>query len=184
MSSGSSKATREHFGYNEAGPVTLEVHQCTKGPQISHQSASPRGRGAECHSAVLGHCPPIYIILKTAQHLKFCWKNIGLGIQYIGFPSFHSRRRRWHPTLVLLPGKSHGWKSLVGYSPWGREESDMTQRPHFHFSFSCIGEENGNPLQCSCLENPRNGGAWWAVVYWVAQSRTWLKRLSSSSSLP
>ena len=108
MSSGSSKATREHFGYNEAGPVTLEVHQCTKGPQISHQSASPRGRGAECHSAVLGHCPPIYIILKTAQHLKFCWKNIGLGIQYIGFPSFHSRRRRWHPTLVLLPGKSHG----------------------------------------------------------------------------
>ena len=66
-------------------------------------------------------------------------------------------RRWWHPTPVLLPGKSHGRKSLVGCSPWGREESDMTERLHFHFSFSCIGEGNGNPLQCSCLENPRDG---------------------------
>ena len=61
------------------------------------------------------------------------------------------------------------------------EESDMTERLHFHFSLSCIGEGNGNPLQCSCLENPRDGGAWWAAVYGVAQSRTRLKRLSSSS---
>ena len=58
----------------------------------------------------------------------------------------------------------------------------MTKRLHFHFSLSCIGEENGNPLQRSCLENPRNGGAWWAAVYGVAQSWTRLKRLSSSSS--
>ena len=58
----------------------------------------------------------------------------------------------------------------------------MTERPHFHFSFSCIGSGNGNPLQCSCLENPRDGGACWAAVYGVAQSRTRLKRLSSSSS--
>ena len=93
-----------------------------------------------------------------------------------------ARRRRWHPTPVLLPGKSHGQKSLVGYSPWGREESDTTERPHFHFSFSCIGEGNGNPLQCSCLENPRDGGAWWAVICGVTQSRTRLKWLSSSSS--
>ena len=57
----------------------------------------------------------------------------------------------------------------------------MTERLHFHFSLSCIGEGNGNPLQCSCLENPRNRGAWWAAVYGVAQSPTWLKRLSSSS---
>ena len=57
----------------------------------------------------------------------------------------------------------------------------MTERLHFHFSLSCIGEGNGNPLLCSCLENPRNGGAWWAAVYGVAQSRTRLKRLSSSS---
>ena len=80
--------------------------------------------------------------------------------------------------------KSHGWRSLVGCSPWDREESDTTERLHFHFSVSCIGEGNGNPLQCSCLENPRDGGAWWAAVYGVAQTRTWLKRLSSSSSNP
>ena len=53
---------------------------------------------------------------------------------------------------------------------------------HFHFSLSCIGKGNGNPLQCSCLENPRDGGAWWAAIYGVTQSRTGLKRLSSSSS--
>ena len=92
------------------------------------------------------------------------------------------RRRRWHPTPVLLPGKSHGRRTLVGCSPWGLEESDMTERLHFHFSLSCIGEENGTPPQCSCLENPRDGGAWWAAVYGIAQSRTRLKRLSSSSS--
>ena len=65
--------------------------------------------------------------------------------------------REWHPTPVLLPGKSHGWRSLVGYSPWGRWESDTTERLHFDFSLLCIGEGNGNPLQCSCLENPRDG---------------------------
>ena len=97
------------------------------------------------------------------------------------FDPWH-RRRQWQPTPVLLPGKSHGRRSLVGCSPWGPEESDMTERLHFHFSPSCIGEGNGNPLQCSCLENPRDGGAWWAAVYGVAQSRTRLKRLSSSSS--
>ena len=91
------------------------------------------------------------------------------------------RRRQWHPTPVLLPGKSHGGRSLVGCSPWGRKESDMTERLHFHFSLSCSGEGNGNPFQCSCLENPRDGGAWWTAVYGVTQSRTWLKRLSSSS---
>ena len=85
---------------------------------------------------------------------------------------------------VLLPGKSHGQRSLVGCSPWGLEDSDMTERLHFHFSLACIGEGNGNPLQCSCLENPRDGGAWWAAVSGVAQSRTRLKRLSSSSSSP
>ena len=92
------------------------------------------------------------------------------------------RRRQWHPTRVLLPGKSHGWRSLVGCSPWGREEWDTTEWLHFPFSLSCIGEGHGNPLQCSCLENPRAGGAWWAAVCGVAQSRTRLKRLSSSSS--
>ena len=92
------------------------------------------------------------------------------------------QRRQWHPTPVLLPGKSHGRRSLVGCSLWGREESDTTERLHFHFSLSCIGEGNGNSLWCSCLENPRDGGAWWAAVSGVAQSRTRLTRLSSSSS--
>ena len=89
-------------------------------------------------------------------------------------------RRQWHPTPVLLPGKFHGWRSLVGCSPWGHWGSDTTERLHFHFSLSCIGEGNGNPLQCSCLENPRDGGAWWAAIYGVTQSRTRLKWLSSS----
>ena len=81
-----------------------------------------------------------------------------------------------------MPGKSHGRRSLVGYSPWGHKETDTTERlSHFHFSLSCIGEGNGNPFQCSCLENPRDGGAWWAAIYGVAQSQTRLKRLSSSS---
>ena len=83
---------------------------------------------------------------------------------------------------VLLPGKSHGRRSLVGCSPWGHEESDMTEQLHFHVSLSCTGEGNGNPLQCSCLGNPTVGGAWWAAIYGVTQSRTQLKRLSSSSS--
>ena len=75
-----------------------------------------------------------------------------------------AERRRWHPAPVLLPRKSHGWRSLVGCSPRGREESDMTEGLHIHFSLSCTGEGNGNPLQCSCLENPRDRGAWWGLT--------------------
>ena len=98
---------------------------------------------------------------------------------YLGFPSSLARRRQWHPTPVLLPGKSHEWKTLVGCSTWGwRVGRDWETS----LSLSRIGEGNGNPLQCSCLENPRDGGAWWAAVYGVAQSRTQLKQLSSSSS--
>ena len=93
-----------------------------------------------------------------------------------------TQRRRWHPTPVLLPGKSHLQRSLVGCSPRGHTELDTTARLHFHFSLSCTGEGTGNPLQCSCLENPRDRGAWWAAIYGVAQSQTRLKGLSSSSS--
>ena len=113
---------------------------------------------------------------------------------------------QWHPTPVLSPGKSHGWRSLVGcMQSMGSLELDTTEQLHFQFSlsfflfcfvlfyffflffqfyfiFKCIGEGNGNPLQCSCLENPRDGEAWWAAVHGVAQSRTRLTRLSSSSS--
>ena len=87
------------------------------------------------------------------------------------------------PHSSTLAWKIHGRKSLVGCSPWGREESDTTERLHFHFSLSCMGEGNGNPLQCSCLENPRDGGASWAAIYGVAQSQTRLKQLSISSSM-
>jgi len=89
---------------------------------------------------------------------------------------------KWQPTPVLLPGKSHGWRSLISYSLWGQEGSDTTEWLHVHFSLSCIGEGNGNPLQCSYLENPGEIGAWWAAVYGAAQSWTWLEQFSSSSS--
>ena len=87
----------------------------------------------------------------------------------------HSSTLAWKiPWADFLP-------SLVGCSPWGRKESDLTESLPFHFSLSCIGEGNGNPLQCSFLENARDGGAWWAAIYgMIAQSRTRLKRLSSS----
>ena len=93
-----------------------------------------------------------------------------------------SWRRQWHPTPLLLTGKSHGRGSLVGCSPWGHSESDTTERLHFHFSLSHVGEGNDNPLQRSCLENPRNWGACWAAVYGVSESQTQLKWLSSSSN--
>ena len=109
-----------------------------------------------------------------------------LGLSYgegNGNPFSTLRRRQWHPTPVLWPEKSHGQRSLVGCSLWGRWELDMTERLHFHFSLSCIGEGNGNPLQCFCLENPRDGGGWWAAVYGVTQSQTRLKWLSIASVL-
>ena len=86
------------------------------------------------------------------------------------------------PHSSTLAWKIPGTEEPGRCGPWGRQESDMTERLHLHFSLSCIGEGNGNPLQCSCLENPRDGGAWWAAVYGVTRSRTRLKRLSSSSS--
>ena len=107
------------------------------------------------------------------------------SLLWLTYPAFHALTYLpsipWHPTPVLLPGKSHGWRSLKGCSPWGRWGSGMTERLPFQFSLSCIGEGNGNPLQCSYLENPRDGGARWAAVYGVAQSWTQLKWLSSSS---
>ena len=111
------------------------------------------------------------VLFKATKFVIICYAAVG-----------DQWEKQWHPTLVLLPGDSHGWRSLVGCSPWGRSGSDTTERLPFHFSLSYIGEGNGTPLQCSCLENPRDGGAWWAAVSGVAQSQTWLNRLSSSSS--
>jgi len=85
----------------------------------------------------------------------------------------HSSTFAWKIPWTEEPGRLQSMGSL---------ESDTTKQLHFHFSLSCIGEENGNPLQCYCLENPRDGEAWWAAVSGVAQSRTRLKRLSSSST--
>ena len=115
----------------------------------------------------------------------FCWSNQEIDIScviqngvyitfffFLAISSHFSGRRQWQPTPVLLPGESHGWRSLVGYSPWGGEESDTTELLQFHFSLTCTGEGNGNRLQCSCLENPRDRGVWWAAGYGVTQSRT------------
>ena len=131
-----------------------------------------------CLGVLYRHSSPSLLV--SPSHLLSCvgW----IYFQELNSTSALEQRRWWHPTPVLLPGKSYGRRSLVGCSPWGFEELDTTERLHFHFSLSCIGEGNGNPLQCSCLENPRDGGIWWAAVYGVAQSRTRLKRLSSSSS--
>ena len=85
----------------------------------------------------------------------------------------HSSTLAWKIPWMEGPGS---------YCPWGCKELDTTERLHFHFLLSCIGEGNGNPLQYSCLENPRDGRAWWAAVYGVAQGWTQLKRLSNSSS--
>ena len=123
-------------------------------------------------------CAAVHGVAKSQTRLRD-WTELKHIYTYIYI--YINRRRQWHPTPVLLPGKSHGQRSLVGCSLWCHEESDTTEQLHFHFSLSCIGEGNGNPLQCSCLENPRDRGAWWAAVYGVAQSRTRLKRLSSSS---
>ena len=119
-------------------------------------------------------CTSIYILHAWGTNINFFpFVHISRGIELW--------RRQWHPTPVLLRGKSHGRRSLVRCSPCGRwVGNDWLQ---FHFSLSCIGEGNGNSLQCFCLENSRDRGAWWAAVYGVAQSQIRLKRLSSSSSI-
>ena len=126
----------------------------------------------------------MFKMLLNSEHKSWLITHLSvlaIAVLLRSFRTFHWRRQ-WHPTPVLFPRKSHGWRNLIGCSPWGHEESDITERLQFLFSLSCIGEGNGNPLQCSCLENPRDRGAWWVAVYGVTQSRTQLKRLSSSSS--
>ena len=98
-------------------------------------------------------------VLQTFLVSSQFWPN-----EKIQFQQSTLWRRQWHPAPVLLPGKSCGWRSLVGYSPWGRQ--GRTERLHFRFSLSCIGEGNGTPLQYSCLENPRDRGAQWVALLW------------------
>ena len=133
---------------------------------LQHQSSK---------ASVLPYGPtllPVYDYWKNHSFDKADFVSKAMSLFFNTLSRFVIWRRQWHPTAVLLPGKSHGRRSLVGCSAWGREESDTTERLPFHFSLSCIGEGNGNPLLCSCLENPRDRGAWWAAVYGVAQSRT------------
>ena len=91
-------------------------------------------------------------------------------------------RRQWQPTPVLLPGKSHGRRNLVGCSPWGRYELDTTERLHFHFSLSCIGEGNGNPLHCSWPGKSQGQGSLVGCRLWGHTESDRLKQFSSSSS--
>ena len=88
---------------------------------------------------------------------------------------FHALEKEVTTHSSVLAWRIPGTVDLVGCHLWGHTESDTTERLHFHFSLSCVGEGNGNPLQCSYLENLRDGGAWWAAVYGVAQSQTRLK---------
>ena len=139
--------------------VSLENSAVATGlEKVSFHSNPKKGNAKECS---------IYHTIALVSHAS----KVMLKILQASFQQY-MKCEFWHPTPVLLPGKSHGRRSLVGCHPWGCEESDMTEQLHFHFSVSCIGEGNGNPLQCSCLENLRDGGAWWAAVYEVTQSRT------------
>ena len=113
----------------------------------------------------------LYGSLEDPNQKTFIWLELTQGSEKAMAP--HSSTLAWKIPWTEEPGRLQSMGSL---------ESDPTERLPFHFSLSCIGEGNGNPLQCSCLENPRDGGAWWAAIYGFAQSRTPLKRLSSSSS--
>ena len=106
------------------------------------------------------------------------WHNWATSLSLF---TFMHGKRKWQPTPVFLPTESQGWRSLVGCHLWGCTESDTTERLHLYFSLSRIGEGNGNPLQCSCLQNPRDGGALVGRCLWGRTGWTQLKRLSSSS---
>ena len=162
--------------------VPVCVHGwCLKNRRVG-QNGSIKSKQTQS-AACINNTELSYVKDRTA-----CWPTTLVPHQGLHWasPSSLFQRRQCQPTPVLLPGESHGQRSLVGYSPLGRGESDTTEQLHLHFLLSCIGEGNGNPFQYSCLENPRDRGACWAAVYGVAQSQTrlmWLSSSSSSSSL-
>ena len=119
--------------------------------------------------SLAGHSPCVHKELDTTEHTRLPLTSLFLDREGNGT---HSSTLVWRIPWTEEPGRLH--------SPWGCEKLDTTERLHFHFPLSRIGEGNGNPLQCSCLENPRDRGAWWAALYGVAQSWTLLRRLSSS----
>ena len=131
-----------------------------------------KGNAKECSNyrtiALISHASKVMLSILQARLQQYV--NRELPDVQAGFRKGRGTRDQianicWEKAMAphssTLPGKSHGWRSLVGCSPWGHEELNTTERLHFHFSLPCIGEGNGNPLQCSCLENPRDRGAWW-----------------------
>ena len=148
--------------------------------------AIPVLQGPECSFLGLqccwGECNTC--IGRPSVHRAFSLSELPPGVELqticLELPWLAEKAMATHSSTV--DRESHGWRSLVGYSPWGRYELDTNEQLHFHFSLSCIGEGNGNPLHYSCLENPRDRGACWAAIYEVAQSRTPLTWLSSSST--
>ena len=129
-------------------------------PFDSALGASPVSLSPESLCFVLG----VTATVKRSVPITSLWRKCCRGLWSsfcveLAAASTSWWRRQWHPTPVLLPGKSHGWRSLEGCRPWGRWGSDTTEWLHFHFSLSCIGEGNGNPLQYSCLRNPMDRGA-------------------------
>ena len=142
---------------------THRFHICKFKPMETQKYSGKKKNSRKFHKETLNLLCPGSVYTAFTLCLQ-------LFTQHLHCIRHYKHRRQWHPTPVLLPGKSHGRRSLVGCSPWGCKESDMTEQLHFHFSLSCIGEGNGNPLQCSCLENPRDRGAWWAAISGVAQS--------------
>ena len=175
-----------------------KIHTCYKRMNPKHMMLSERSQTqkATWHMILPGQDVPEKAMAALSSVLA--WRIPGteeprglqsMGSQRVGhnwatslsiFTSMHWRWK-WQPTPVLLPGESQGQRSLVGCRLWGCTESDTTEQLHFHFSLSCTEDGSGNPLQCSCLENPRDGGAWWIAIDGVTQSRTRLKWLSSSS---
>ena len=122
-------------------------------------------------------CAPLQLhtlnFYPSVSHNVFVFGDRKLPLKrYLRLNEVRYQRRQWQSTPVLLPGKSHGRRCLVGYNPQGREESDTAEQLRVHFSLSCIGEGNGNPLQYSCLENPMDIGAWYATAHESQKSQT------------
>ena len=133
-------------------------------------------RVAEGQTQLSTHSACTFILVVKVQGPTTCplpyWVRLGFENVLEKAMAPHSSTLAWKIPWMEEPGRLQSMGSL---------ESETTERLHFHFSLSCIGEGNGTPLQCSCLENPRDGGVWWAVISWVAQSRTWWSDLAAAA---
>ena len=129
--------------------------------------------GSRCSAGELSKVGPGLCALIRSKPLRFRYSTKSqtrLALRFVPFPGL---RRRWHPTPVFLPGKSHGWRNLVGCSSWGREESDTTERLPFHFH--ALEKEIATHSSVLAWRIPGTGEPWWAAIYGVAQNRTQLK---------